>query len=258
MHVHLEERRLSPGELVVCKVVGNETDLTQYSNKVSARFESGARKSDWTAMYMQFKRSHALGTVPYRWDDADASGNQYMVASLVEVRFTEPLDVIAVAGQVFWDPSTDGVVKAQLVKERLGIPSNELLMSFLGQQGKALLMQETEDEWELILNHDHLASLQHEDRIVASFGRASTMPVTLRWTSTADGVQRRYESDDRCLEEMAELCEDRNEEPAWLLALPDHLTSNSEQYLGKTMELAISMALGESAVSRKPLEQKFN
>jgi hypothetical protein len=223
--MHLEERRVLPGEVLLYKVVGNENDLTEYNAKkivdVASRCSTANWETDWTAMYTQFKQSHALGTVPYRWEQEDASGNPYMVASLVEVHLREPLDVVVAAGQTFWDSAVDGLAKAHIVKEHLGIPATNGLMSSLGQQRKALLMQETEDEWELIFCHKHLASLQHEDRTVASFERAATFPVTSHWRANADGVRRRYDTDNCCLDVLQELGVKSNEEPAWLTALQE-------------------------------------
>merc|ERR1712167_325770 len=139
--------------------------------------------------------------------------------ALVEVRFSEPLDVVAVAGQMFWDPHVDGAEKGRVVKEHIDAPMDRGLMSWLGEQSKALLMQETEDEWELIFHHDHLARLHHHDRIIATFERSPAMPVTTHWTTSADGQRRRYESDRACLETLEELGVARNEEPPWLVAM---------------------------------------
>merc|ERR1719162_475395 len=172
-------------------------------------------------MYTQFKQTHTLGTVPYRWEQDDASGNPYMVSSLVETRFTEPLDVIVASGRVFWDPAVDGVAKACIVKDHLGLSLTEGLMASLGKQDKALLMQETEDEWELIFCHEHLARLHHEDRIVASFERAAAFPVTTHWVARVDGVRRRYDTDSSTLQVLEELGEQSSQEPSWLIALQD-------------------------------------
>merc|ERR1711988_317165 len=138
------------------------------------------------------------------------------------------------------------------VKDRLGIPSHEPLMPFLGGQGKALLMQETEDEWELVLSQDHLAGLAHSDRIVASFNCASGMPVTKSWRAAVDGRQRRYDDVSSCLEVLTELGESKNEEPPWLLETQEQLSASGvKPGPGKVMEHAVAMALEESTANRE-------
>merc|ERR1712194_698054 len=119
------------------------------------------------------------------------------------------------------DPAVDGAAKARIVKDHLDLSLTEGLMRSLGKQDKALLMQETEDEWELIFCHEHLARLHHEDRIVASFERAAAFPVTSHWVALVDGVRRRYDTDSLTIQMLEELGEHSSQEPSWLVALQD-------------------------------------
>ncbi|CAE7559231.1 unnamed protein product, partial [Symbiodinium pilosum] len=166
---------------------------------------------DWTAMYTQFRVSHALGTVPYRWDQAGPDGTPYMSASLLEARFLDPLPVVVARGALFADASVEGSVKAQLVKERLDLKIEEPLMKQLGEQGKALLMQESETEWELIFSHQHLSTLPHQTRVVATFKRSPARPITSSWETPDEGAMK-YADDELLMETLRDLGEVLREE----------------------------------------------
>eukprot|EP00435_Cladocopium_sp_Y103_P073478 s180_g43.t2 len=193
-----EEMTLSP--VKVFKVLGSEETLAEYNAHMSRL----KRPSDWKAMYTQFMLDHALGTVPYRWDQNDKEGEIYSTANLVEVSFLEPLDVVVAAGPIFWDASVPQEHKAELVKSALHLESEMPLMAKLGQQQKALLMQETEAEWELIFSHEHLASIPHDCRIVASFQKSKAWPVTATWTTELGELAEKYVDDDQVLRALSE------------------------------------------------------
>eukprot|EP00439_Symbiodinium_sp_Y106_P018461 s3582_g2.t1 len=230
--VHVKELLLPPDKAFVYKVVGSEPDLKEYNElrraaRLGARETEGTEK-DWTAMYTQFRVSHALGTVPYRWDQRGADGQPYTSASLLEARFMEPLPVVVAHGALFADGAVEGSVKAQVVKEHLGLNVEEPLMKQLGAQGKALLMQETEDlilwfglisggplmmvlfnfedEWELIFNHQHLAALENQTRVVATFKKSPARPVTGSWETPDEGPMK-YADDELVMETLRDLGE---------------------------------------------------
>ncbi|CAJ1415520.1 unnamed protein product [Effrenium voratum] len=189
----VEIQELVLPEVSVYKVLGCESTLAEY-NDHSSRF--GNPRSDWKAMYTQLMASHALGTVPYRWDQMDSQGSPYRCANLVQVCFLEPLPVVRCSGPFFWDGSVPGEEKAAVLRSALGL-SKEPLMAQLGLAQKAVLMEETEGEWELILDHRHLAALPHESCLVATFQRGA-LPVTATFASR-DGERQKYVSDERVL-----------------------------------------------------------
>ncbi|CAJ1370941.1 unnamed protein product [Effrenium voratum] len=182
----VEIQELVLPEVSVYKVLGCESTLAEY-NDHSSRF--GNPRSDWKAMYTQLMASHALGTVPYRWDQMDSQGSPYRCANLVQVCFLEPLPVVRCSGPFFWDGSVPGEEKAAVLRSALGL-SKEPLMAQLGLAQKAVLMEETEGEWELILDHRHLAALPHESCLVATFQRGA-LPVTATFASR-DGERQKY------------------------------------------------------------------
>ncbi|CAL1126249.1 unnamed protein product [Cladocopium goreaui] len=198
--VRIEEMTLSP--VKVFKVLGSEETLAEYNAHMSRL----KRPSDWKAMYTQFMLDHALGTVPYRWDQNDKQGEIYSTANLVEVSFLQPLDVVVAAGPIFWDAAVPQEDKAELVKSALQLEAEMPLMAQLGQQQKALLMQETEAEWELIFSHEHLAVIPHDSRIVASFQKSKAWPVTATWTTelTESAETQKYVDDDQVLRALSE------------------------------------------------------
>ncbi|CAE6916047.1 unnamed protein product [Symbiodinium sp. CCMP2592] len=200
----------------IARVVGSEKNLKEYNENRRVATE-GAEK-DWTAMYTQFRVSHALGTVPYRWDQRGADGQPYTTASLLEARFMEPLPVVVAHGGLFADGAVEGSMKAQVVKEHLGLNVEEPLMKQLGAQGKALLMQETEEEWELIFSHQHLAALEHQTRVVASFKKSPARPITGSWETPDEGPMK-YADDELVMETLRDLGEIlREETPAEIAA----------------------------------------
>eukprot|EP00927_Polykrikos_kofoidii_P067511 TRINITY_DN62999_c0_g1_i1.p1 TRINITY_DN62999_c0_g1~~TRINITY_DN62999_c0_g1_i1.p1 ORF type:complete len:258 (-),score=35.34 TRINITY_DN62999_c0_g1_i1:15-788(-) len=213
-------RVLDPDEMVFYKVVGNEEGLAAYNQKsldfleAKAFNSSHVVRSDWTAMYTQLLKSHAMGTVPYRWEtrqNAHGEAEHYDEAHLVEVRLLQALEVVVCKGCIFFDGQVSGTTKAAIVKSRLGLEAKESLMQALGHQGKALLVQETEGEWELVISHEHLASLSCKDKRIACFYRHRSLPTTVAWCAE-DGIRRPYASDDDCVAILGESIV-----PAWLL-----------------------------------------
>ena len=74
------------------------------------------------------------------------------------------------------------------MKAALGLPPSEPLMVELGRRGKAALVRETEDEWELIVPHGLLSSLTFTERVVCRFRRHPAMHVTHSWREERDGA----------------------------------------------------------------------
>lgn len=135
---------------------------------------------DWRALYTQFRRDHALGTVPYKWEQ----GCSY--CTLVEVRFRQPLRVLVLEGELMHREDVSGEAKAAAVRAKLAEKVGEVvgglpLMERLGSLGYVALVRETACEWELVIPHALLGSLAFSERFVARFERDVTMPVTRRW-----------------------------------------------------------------------------
>jgi hypothetical protein len=197
--------------MVIYKAVGNEADLTEYNDVITKKCQerySGAASFDldWSAMYTQLFKSHALGTVCYRWEGDDP----YSHSNLLEITIEESLQVIVCNGSVFHDGNISGSEKAALVKSAIGIPISAGLMDVLGEQRKALLMEETQGEWELIFNRSHLSLIQHKDRMLGSFERSAVRGCTQLWCAYGDEQHddasgphmMRYECDEMCVEAL--------------------------------------------------------
>ena len=211
---------------VIYKAVGDEKTLTEYNETVTKKCSDHYSKiiifdRDWSAMYTQLHKLHALGTVSYRWEPDKFNGSSYLYSNLIEVTINEPLQVVVCKGSQFYDGEKSGNEKAELVKNALGIPNSEGLMEVLGKQHKALLMEETEGEWELIFNRSHLESISHTDKILAIFEKSPMRHCTYKWRACTirdqiPGVERsesmRYECDDICIEQLG----GESELPSWL------------------------------------------
>eukprot|EP00930_Biecheleria_cincta_P045807 TRINITY_DN31572_c0_g1_i1.p1 TRINITY_DN31572_c0_g1~~TRINITY_DN31572_c0_g1_i1.p1 ORF type:complete len:344 (+),score=46.60 TRINITY_DN31572_c0_g1_i1:116-1147(+) len=203
--------------VAVYKVLGHEKTLAEYNQAQLDSGTSGSRAvdKDWSAMYTQFLISHTLGTVAYRWEDKHWRP-AYSIANLVAVRIQSPLAVIIVTGKCFWDGSVDSTRKASLVKDELrargwDIGIDEGLMEALGRLGTALAIQETENEWELVFEQRHLASVLTmptcAERQIGMFYKHQAMPVTFQWEASADGIRRRCDDMEQCVQVLAELGE---------------------------------------------------
>lgn len=208
--------------MVIYKAVGDEVDLNGYNETLTrecAEIYSGDASfdRDWSAMYTQLFKSHCLSTVSYRWENDERGGKPYTHSNIVEVTFAEPLKIVICRGAAFYDGDLSGADKALRVKNALGIAPTAGLMEELGKQGKALLMEETSGEWELVFSRPHLATIAHRDRIIATFAKSPTRALTHRWCPYAQycqqelgrgegqehtHVMRRYECDDICIEEL--------------------------------------------------------
>ncbi|CAE6945568.1 unnamed protein product, partial [Symbiodinium sp. CCMP2456] len=128
---------------------------------------------------MQFTTSHVLGTVPYRWE---SQARTYTHAQLLEVEF-DSLNVVVLDGPLLHDGGVCAEEKAAAVKVHLEMCSDQkgLLMHELGKQGKAALVRETEEEWELLVPHNLLSQLSFSERVIARWRRHRTLPVSSHW-----------------------------------------------------------------------------
>ena len=154
-----------------------ETLLSHYNGEATRRKDDDEiQVSDWRAAYTQFLASHALGTVPYRWE---RGGHEQAV--LLEIAFRDPIDVYVFDGPALHDGSIPAVDKALAIKRRLKIDPDVPLMKGLGRQNKMALVRETAKEWELIMDLDHLKRLACQERKVARFQRHKTFPITTKW-----------------------------------------------------------------------------
>ena len=94
----LSAREVRASGVAVYKVTGGAKTVREYNDEmVNGDLDGRAQPpalSDWMALYTQFQCDHVLGTVPYRWEKEDSE------ATLVEVRFTNPVDVIVLDGPI--------------------------------------------------------------------------------------------------------------------------------------------------------------
>lgn len=135
---------------------------------------------DWQALYLQFQCNHALGTVPYRWE----SSRDYKEAQLLEVTF-EDLRIVVLGCSYLHDTVISGADKAHTLKMAMGIDDG-LLMEYFGKLGKAVLVRETDAEWELLVPHCLLPHVRFKERVVARWRRHTHMPVTDKWCDMAN------------------------------------------------------------------------
>jgi len=184
------------------------------------KYKNNNNVNDWRGLYTQFRRDHALGTVPYRWEDDSCTE-----AALVQVTIHSPIDVVVLEGSVWHEGAVSGSAKAQIAKGLLSIAAVQPLVDALGASGRALLVKETDDEPELVISHEFFARLDFSETRIAFFRRHPARPVTDRWrleTAASAGDNDRLASwkrwsDDEC---------DRRQD-AVLMTIPD-LNSNLE------------------------------
>ena len=201
-HAHLPLTQPHQEDTVRCRAVVRATDVTVYKliaggseATLSAYNESCSNISisihptppshqhhptctdDWRGMYTQFLTRHALGTLPYRWEGGHTE------ARLVAITFLDPLDIIVVSGALLHDGGISGATKASAVKRELGIDPSKPLLPALADCGKALLVREIDDWWELVIPHALLARLACVERGVAVFRRwpGGIVPLTHMW-----------------------------------------------------------------------------
>ena len=134
---------------------------------------------EWQALCMQFTSSHVLGTVPYRWE---SQARTYTHAQLLEVEF-DSLNVVVLDGPLLYDGGVCAEEKAAAVKVHLKMCSDQKgrLMHELGKRGKAALVRETEEEWELLVPHNLLSQLSFSEKVIARWRRHQTRPVSSHW-----------------------------------------------------------------------------
>eukprot|EP00759_Apiculatamorpha_spiralis_P000551 PhF_6_TR10196/c0_g1_i1/m.15809 len=159
--------------LIVYKLVGDEKSVCEYFEKCAPPPSPSSLKEDWSAMYFQMTREHAVQNAGYRWDKG------YPFANLFEITFrSEWFDIVHLDSPLFVDGSVDGKTKAAAVKELFGIDQSLVLMEELGKRSIALLVAEAEDQVELIVPHTmtskhnggvtlSLSDMIHSERFVA-------------------------------------------------------------------------------------------
>lgn len=170
------------------KVVSDETNLAEYNAScISSLAENtmalSSTISDWSGMYTQLKLSHAIGTIPYRWDRPN--GKYFTTAHLIATRCHVPLTIYVCSGSLFANGKVTGTEKAAIIKQAIGLPNQARLMHSLGKQKKILAIEENDGEWEFVFDHMHLNTLQPflSSRILATFHRHKNpaLPITASW-----------------------------------------------------------------------------
>ena len=77
-----------PKDFVIYKCVGDERTLRAYCEK----WPKGRNASDWSAIYAQFNRAHALGTLGYRFDQG------YSEATLLQLKLAGTARIVIIGG----------------------------------------------------------------------------------------------------------------------------------------------------------------
>uniref|UniRef100_A0A7S1ZD14 Uncharacterized protein n=1 Tax=Trieres chinensis TaxID=1514140 RepID=A0A7S1ZD14_TRICV len=165
---------LSFPEITVYKVVPYEDGTISTSNQIWQDVHESKQLTDWSAMYFQFQTGHALGTVPYRWE------RNFPSAALVRATLYN-LKVHVLNNHSLHDGGVSGLEKADLIKKALRIEQSQSLMEALGERGEAALIQETEEEWELIISHGLLKNTNIKERPLVLFKRHHRFPITRQW-----------------------------------------------------------------------------
>uniref|UniRef100_A0A7S2VGQ0 Uncharacterized protein n=1 Tax=Zooxanthella nutricula TaxID=1333877 RepID=A0A7S2VGQ0_9DINO len=134
------------------------------------------------------------------------------------------MDVLVVDGAVFHAGGTSGAEKARILKRALRIPDAEALLPTVGEQGRCMLVRETEDEWELLIPHGYLERARIEERPICHFRRHAQMPCTAAWIAAGEdeggaGCWERWPSGPVLPERLQELAPDLDPERALGAAL---------------------------------------
>ena len=179
-----------PSTLVAYKLVGTEASIREYfcgscthgdPHEPSAQADVRQR-SDWSALYTQFTMPHSINTVSYRFEVG------YAYATLLRAEIdTSAFDVYLVddgSSNEMADSSITGAIKAQRIKELLGIPADTLLMDEMGRRRALLICRETANEFELIipqeLVQDTTNSIFSREEIVSRFKPNSYLALARR------------------------------------------------------------------------------
>ena len=71
--------------------------------------------------------------------------------------------------------------KAYAVKLQLGMDQFTPLVESVGKKGQLLAVKETQEEWEIVLPHNILTSLEFTERVLGRFYRHKAKPVVSKW-----------------------------------------------------------------------------
>lgn len=163
--------------LVMYSTVGTETSLEAYASKWPAR-----NLKDWSACYLQLDPLHALGNLPYRWDQG------YKTANLLRITVNNQR-IRVLDGAIWHDADVDGGTKARILKKAWGIPDVKHLMSYLPGLGDFVLgIRETKDNLEIVAPNRGLWSRRAQVAVVAEFRHEGFTRLfgRQRWSSNDD------------------------------------------------------------------------
>lgn len=148
--------------LTCFKVVGAGQSVIGFVAACNGEPSAPRKRSDWSGLYVQFGRAHAIGTVGYRWDQG------YSVATMLAVTLRLPR-VAIVRDVVMADGGVSGAAKAAAVRSALGLRASGLLMDDVGAAGLALACWETQDELELVIPDAMVERAVADSRVVEQF-----------------------------------------------------------------------------------------
>jgi nicotinamidase-related amidase len=203
-------------QLSLYKTVGDESTIQQYMTtrgicsssstgtppSSSSSSSTSAKLSDWSALYLQVDAVHALGNVPYRWDQG------YAISRLLHVTMHNITVRVFHGSDSAWlhDGNVSGMDKAATIKHSLGMPTDALLMpdlpNFVSEQKKhgtsvpmILAIQETDHEWEIIVpwqlfDDDNTVTVTVDvtQEVVATFKPMSPYLLTRLLSTTAQDL----------------------------------------------------------------------
>ena len=166
------------------KVIGDEGSLHEYNEY--RRPSPTTPVSDWSACYLQCSLSHALGTLPYRWDQG------YETAQLLRLSLRPDVSVAVVDDSTMASGAASGVVKARRCKEWLGVDTATPLWQSLERERVLLCMLETDGEAEVVVPHSMVSEVVPGEEVVAHFRQrggvtsARRLPGDSGWSAFED------------------------------------------------------------------------
>jgi len=136
-------------QVTVFKCTNEERTIKAYTEQQQPKVTT-----DWSAIYFQLDRAHAIGTASYRWDRGCTH------ACIVKGTLHR-VNAILVRAAWMSDPHIAGARKAEAVKKALGLEEDATpLVDCLAQNGYIMICPETEDQWEVLISHSLVNRVQ--------------------------------------------------------------------------------------------------
>ena len=147
---------------VMYKLIGDEKTLREYTEK-----NKSANITDWSGIYFQLSKEHALEALGYRYD------KNYKIANLLCLRLNNAKLVKFTNNTYLFDPNISQELKAQYVKQILHIDNSKKLVNDLEYDG--LMIEERQDEYEIIIPIEKVTSLIIDEYLIESYDTKNIM-----------------------------------------------------------------------------------